>query len=70
MIFKKTFANWFLFLIYPYVWTSSGVCDSTLGSRCLGRLVLMSIFCLTVVLGQRKALILTLGGRVVAPKGI
>lgn len=30
----------------------------------------MSIFCLTVVLRQRKALILTLGGRVVASKDI
>lgn len=30
----------------------------------------MSIFCLTVVLGQKKALILTLGDRVVASKDI
>lgn len=56
--------------LYPCVWTSSVVCVSMLETRCLGKLVLMSIFCLTGVLGQKKALILTLVGRVVAPKDI
>ena len=52
----------------PSLWTSLGVCISMLGNHCLGKLVLKGMLCLSVLLGQKIVLILTVVGRIMAPQ--